>query len=152
MREPILLALLQSLHVPKGAWQDMSMDFMEGLAKYEGSNAILVVVDRFIKYAHFIPLTHPFQAKQVAMAVMDVVVTLHGMTRSNVTDRDMIFTSSFWRELFRLSHTSLLTSTTYHPQMDRQTERVNQCLEMFLKCNVHHTPRKWKSWLPLAEF
>jgi hypothetical protein len=43
-------------------------------------------------------------------------------------------------------------STSYHPQMDGQTERVNQCLEAYLQCTVNACPRKWKDWLPLAEF
>jgi hypothetical protein len=43
-------------------------------------------------------------------------------------------------------------STAYHPQMDGQTERVNQCLETFLRCFVSACPRKWKSWLALVEF
>ena len=42
-------------------------------------------------------------------------------------------------------------SSAYHPQTDGQTERVNQCLEMYLRCAVHETPRQWKTWLPLAE-
>ena len=37
------------------------------------------------------------------------------------------------------------------PQTDGQTERVNQCLEMFLRCSVHNSPKEWKSWLSLAE-
>lgn len=40
----------------------------------------------------------------------------------------------------------------YHPQTDGQTERVNQCLEMYLRCSVQKTPTKWKAWLALAEF
>jgi hypothetical protein len=112
----------------------------------------LVVVDRFSKYAHFTALKHPFTAPQVAQVVLDVVVRLHGMPMSIVSDRDKIFLSTFWKELFRVYDTTLMTSTAYHPQMDGQTERVNQCLEMFLKCFIHDTPRKWKGWLPLAEF
>jgi hypothetical protein len=74
------------------------------------------------------------------------------MPTSIVSDRDKIFTSSFWKELFKLTNTILLTSTAYYHQIDGQSERVNQCLEMFLRCSVHNNPRKWKSWLPLAEF
>jgi hypothetical protein len=144
--------LLQPLPIPKGAWQDISMDFIEGLSRSEGYNYILVAVDRFLKYAHFIPLTHPFTAQKVAKVMLDVVVRLHGMPVSIVSDRDKIFTIHFWKELFRLSNTTLITSTAYHSQTDGQTERVNQCLEMFLRCSVHNTPRQWKSWLPLAEF
>jgi hypothetical protein len=48
--------------------------------------------------------------------------------------------------------TKLLLSTAYHPQSDGQTERVNQCLEMYLRCATHDSPTKWKLWLPLAEF
>jgi hypothetical protein len=88
-------------------------------------NSILVVVNRFSKYSHFIPLKHPFSAKNVAQQILDVMVRLHGMLASVVSDRNKIFTTNFWRELFRLSNTKLITSTPYHPQIDRQTERVN---------------------------
>jgi hypothetical protein len=128
------------------------MDFIEGLPKLAEANNILVVVDRFSKYTHFIPLSHPFTAKQVAQVILDVIVRLHGMPTSMVSDMDKIFTSSFWKELFKLTNTTLLTSTAYHHQIDGQSERVNPCLKMFLRCSVHNTPRKWKSWLPLAEF
>jgi hypothetical protein len=46
---------------------------------------------------------------------------------------------------------TLTTSTTYHPQTDGQSERVNQCLEMFLRYAVYQAPKKWKKWLPQAE-
>ena len=43
-------------------------------------------------------------------------------------------------------------SSAYHPQLDGQTERINQCLEAFLRCYVHACPRQWSSWLDVAEF
>jgi len=111
-----------------------------------------VVVDRFSKYAHFIPLSHPFSAPQVAQAFFDNIYRLHGLPTHIISDRDKIFTSLFWRELFRLSHTTLAMSSAYHPQTDDQTERVNQCLETFLRCFVSSCPRKWIKYVTLAEF
>ena len=127
------------------------MDFVEGLPVVEGYSAILVVVDRLTKYAHFLPLKHPYTAQSVAKLLLGQVIRLHGFPTTIVSDRDKIFLSSFWRELFKLHGTQLLMSTAYHPQTDGQMERVNQCLEMFLRCAVYDQPKQWKTWLPLAE-
>jgi hypothetical protein len=144
--------LLQPLPVPEGAWRDITMDFVEGLPCSEGYNAILVVVDRFTKFSHFVPLRHPFTAPQVARIFVDSVVKLHGMPHSITSDRDKIFTSNFWKLLFQSLGTKLQFTTAYHPQTDGQSERVNQCLEMFLRCMVQENPKQWCRWLPMAEF
>jgi len=74
------------------------------------------------------------------------------MPTTIVSDRDRIFTSSLWRELFKQADESLSMSTAYHPQSDGQSKRVNQCLETFLRCFVHACPAKWSSWIALAEY
>ena len=73
------------------------MDFVEGLPKSEGFDVIMVVVDRLTKFAHFMPLKHPFTAAQVSRALWDQVVKLHGVPIIIVSDRDSIFTSAIWR-------------------------------------------------------
>lgn len=145
------LGLLQPLPIPDGIWQDLSMDFIEGLPKSEGFSVILVVVDRFTKYAHFIPIRHPYTASSIAQSFMDNVVKLHGLPKTIVSDRDTVFLSHFWTTLFKLYKVDLHFSTAYHPQSDGQTERVNQCVEMYLRCPVQDSPSTWKSWLSLAE-
>lgn len=92
--------LLQPLPVPDHAWQVISMDFIEGLPRSAGFNCIMVIVDKFSKYAHFIGMAHPFTAFQVAQMFMQHVFKLHGLPQSIISDRDRVFTSSLWKELF----------------------------------------------------
>jgi hypothetical protein len=123
------------------------VDFIEGLPKTLGVDYILVVVDKFTHYGHFIALSHPYTAHSVALfhpytahsvalAFLNSVYMLHGLPASIVSHRDPIFTSHFWQSLFKLARVSLHLSSAYHPQSDGQTEQVNQCLEIFLCCFV----------------
>lgn len=107
--------LLQPLPVPDGAWQIITMDFIEGLPKSGQFNYILVVVDKFSKYSHFFPLCHPFSAIDVAQSFMVNVYKLHGLPKFIISDRDKIFTSHFWEQLFLRTGTQLQLSTAYHP-------------------------------------
>ena len=102
---------------------DMSMDFAEGLPKSQGYSVIMVVVDRLTKYAHFVPVKHPYTASSIAQLFMDHIVKFHGLPHSIVSDRDTIFVSTFWKELFKLYRVKLAMSTAYHPQSDGQRER-----------------------------
>lgn len=144
--------LLQPLEVPEGAWQVVTLDFFEGLPSSSNHNCILVIVDKFSKYAHFIRLKHPFSALEVAKVYMNEVYKLHGMPQAMISDRNRIFTSQLWKELFKLSRTDLRMSSAYHPQSDGQTERVNQSVEAYLHCFTQSNPSQWSQWLSLAEF
>lgn len=83
---------------------------------------------------------------------MKEVYRLYGLPQEIISDRDKIFLSRFWKGVFKHMGTKLSMSTAYHPQSDGQTERVNRCLETYLRCMVFHNPRNWSKWLALAEF
>lgn len=71
--------LLASLPILEGAWQMVTLDFIEGLPKFATYNCILVMVDKFSKYAHFLPLSHPFTVMQVAVTFLNNAFKLHGL-------------------------------------------------------------------------
>ncbi|GJY25612.1 reverse transcriptase [Tanacetum coccineum] len=129
----VTIKKLGSLFYWKGLkkMKEISMDFIEKLPTSHGKSVILVVVDRLSKYAHFIPLAHPFTASQVAQVFLDQVYKLHGLPESIV---------------------KLKLSTAYHPQTDGQTEVVNRSLGCYLRCICGDKPKEWIKWLPLAEF
>ncbi|KAL6331615.1 hypothetical protein AAG906_011555 [Vitis piasezkii] len=124
--------LLQPLPIPCQVWDDITMDFIDGLPRSDGKTSIMVVVDRLSKSAHFIAIAHPYTAKTIANKFVEWVVKLH--------------------EFLKLSGTKLRMTSAYHPQSDGQTEVVNRCIEQYLRCFVHHKPRHWNSLLPWAEY
>lgn len=78
--------LLQPLPVPHQAWTHISMDFIEGLPTSMGKQVILVVVDCFSKYSHFLALKHPYTASSVTNLFLDQVYKLHSLRVSIVSD------------------------------------------------------------------
>lgn len=147
-----LPVLLQPLPVPSQAWHTISLDFIEGLPKSNSWDTILVVIDKFSKYDHFIPLSHPYTTLSVAQVFINNVYKLYGLPSFIISDRGRIFASTLWKELFKLTDTTLNMSSSYHPQTDGQTKRLNQCLETYLRCLVQACPSKWSQWLSLAEY
>jgi hypothetical protein len=142
--------LLDPLPIPQAKWSEISMDFTEGLPKLKGKDVVLAVVDRLTKYSHFIALAHPYNVQKIADLFMKNIIKLHGPPSVITSDRDPIFTSKLWQEIFNALKISLHFTTAYHPEADGQTERV--CLEQYLRCMAFNEPKKWSDWLAAAEW
>ena len=113
------------------------MDFIVGLPRTQsGYDSIWVIVDRLTKVAHFILVKESYRRAQLVELYMSQIVCLHGVPKIIVSDRGTQFTSRVWKRLHESMDTRLNFSSAYHPQMDGQTERVNQILEDMLRACV----------------
>ncbi|TYK22323.1 uncharacterized protein E5676_scaffold1428G00330 [Cucumis melo var. makuwa] len=124
------------------------MDFITYLPKVGDFEGILVIIDRFSKYATFIPTTKQCSAEMIAQLFFKHVVKLWGVPTSIVSDTDGRFIGSFWTELFSFLGTTLNISSSYHPQTDGQTERFNCMLEEYFS---HFVNARQKNWVQLEE-
>lgn len=144
--------LLEPLPIPDRPWQSVSMDFISGFPKVDACKSIMVVVDRFSKYAVFIPASHACPADEAARLFFKHVVKYWGLPEDIISDRDTRFTGRFWTALFELLGSDLKFSTANHPQTDGQTERVNALLEEYLRHYATASQSNWVELLDTAQF
>jgi hypothetical protein len=102
--------------------------------------------------AHFIPVKTTYSGPQVAELYMSRIVYLHGVSKKIVSDRRTQFTSRFWKRLHETLDTQLRSSSAYHPQIEGQTEGINQILEDILRACALQYGRSWDKSLLYAEF
>jgi hypothetical protein len=145
--------LLQPFKIPPWKWEEISMDFIVGLPTTQYRyDSIWVIVDCFLKVAHFIPVKTTYKGAKLAELYIARIVCLHGVPKKIVSDRGTQFTSRFWEKLHEAMDTRLNFSSAYHPQMDGQTERVNQILEDMLRACALKDCKSWDKCLPYVEF
>ena len=112
----------------------------------------MMVVDSVSKQAYFI-LTHTtVTAEGAARLFLYQVWKLHGLPKCVISDCGPQFVAHFTRELYRLLGIKLASSTAWHPQTDRQMERINQELDQYLRLFVNKWQDNWYDLLPMAEF
>ena len=157
---------LEPIPVPGRSWGSISLDLITDLPpskrsgdfpdKKGGStptyDAELVIVDRLTKEVEFIPVRKDMTSKQFAHVFLKHVFSKHGMPDDITSDRAALFTSEFWETFSELVGTKRKISTSFHPQTDGLTERMNATLECYWRTFVNFEQNNWADWSDLAEF
>jgi len=144
--------LIKPNEAPDRPWKSIAMDLITDLPKSEGHDAILIVIDRLTKMAHFLPCSKEIDWRQFSEIFMREIFRLHGLPKDIITDRGSIFTSDLWKETTKQLGIERRLSTAFHPQTDGQTEWTNSTLEQYHRAYVNYPQDNWKELLPMAEF
>jgi len=104
----------------------------------QGYDTIFIVCNCFSKIAHFIATTEKTLAEELARLFRDYIWKLHGLPKSIILDREVQFVVGIMKELNKLLEIQIKLSTAYHPQTDKQMERINQELEQYLRVFINY--------------
>jgi len=143
---------LQPLSILDAWWDILSVNFVVKLLESSGHNAVMMVVDAVSKRVHFIPTHTMVTAEGAAQLFLHHVWKLHGFPKCVVSDCGPQFVALFTKELYRLLGIGISSSTAWYPQMDGQTECVNQELDQFLRLFVNERQDNWYDLLSIVEF
>ena len=143
---------LQPLDIPNMPWVDVSADFIIDLPLSNSYDSILVVVDRFSKEVEFIPCNKTVTTLEMAKLYLFHVWKNHGLPCTIVSDCGPQFASQVMKDLCKCLRIISKLSTTHHPQMDGQTERMNHDLQQYLHIFTAEKQNEWADWITLAQF
>jgi hypothetical protein len=145
--------LLRSLEIPDRNWECVSMDLITQLpVSTAGKDAIVVFVDKLSKMVRLAATTTTVNAEGFAHLFIDNVFRSHGFPKKIVSDRDARFTGNFLTEVTKQLKIQQAFSTSFHPQTDGQTERMNRTLEDMLRHYVNPYQNDWDEYLTVVEF
>ena len=143
---------LQPLEIPATPFEDISLNLITRLPSSNHKDAILVVVNKLMKYAHFIATTAKISALEVATLLFKRIVKHFGLPTRIIGDHNPRWTSSVWKALTQLFRTWLPLSTSRHPQMDGQMEVMNQHLKTMVWAYIKPNQKDWPQWLDMLQF
>ena len=129
-------SLLNPQSVPSYPWESIGMDFVSPLPESGNWNglfdSIVVVICLLTSMVHLIPSHTNYNTSQLAELMFKHMYKLHGLPKNIISDRDVLFTSTFWGQLHCLIGTKLQLSSAYHPQSDGSTEQANRTITQML--------------------
>ena len=101
---------------------------------------------------HLVPSQTNNNASQLAELMFEHVYKLHRLLKAIISDRDVLSTSTFWKQLHRLIGTKLQLSSAYLPQSDGATKQANCTITQMLQQCIHLNQKDWMTKLLAIEF
>jgi hypothetical protein len=148
--------LLNPLNIPSEPWESIGVDFVGPLplsSNRDGEfDSITVIICLMTAMVEIIPSRTNYKAPEIAELMFEHVYKHHGLPKTIVSDRDVLFTSTFWGHLNALIGIKLKMSSAYHPQMDGATERANRTITQMLRQCINPNQKDWVSKLPTIQF
>ena len=134
-------------------FQQLSVDLVTGLPPSHGFDSLMVMVNHgLLKGVILTPCNKNIDTKEVAELFVNNVFLHFRLHNYLISDQGPQFTSTFSTELAHILGYDLKLSTTYHLQMDREMEQVNQEVEMYLRMFCQGHPNKWSEFSPMVKF
>ncbi|KAL0148225.1 hypothetical protein M9458_056457 [Cirrhinus mrigala] len=144
--------LLQRLPIPQRPWSHLSIDFVTDLPSSNEFTTVLVIIDRFSKSCHLIPLKGLPTAMETALALFNHVFRVYGLPEDIVSDRGTQFTSQVWKAFCKQLDINISLTSGYHPQSNGQVERLNQEISRYLRTYCSREQHRWSEFFPWAEY
>jgi transposase InsO family protein len=129
------------------------MDLITDLPESNGFNSILVIADhRLTKGIILTPCNKTITAEIVSNILFDKLFTKYGRPNKMISDWGPQFVAEPFQDCLRRMGIEPAPSTTFHPQTDGATERVNQEIQVYLSIYCTMNPETWAKMLSTVEF
>jgi hypothetical protein len=145
--------LLSPLELPYTPWISIAMDFITDLPLSKDCDELWVIINRFTKMAHFIPLKKEQKMAEHLVKIFAYKIwRFHSILIDIISDHDSQFMFTKWKQFRGILGLQPQMSTSFHPQTDGQTERINEMIEVYLWSFINYEMDNWVRLLPIAEF
>ena len=127
----------------------MQIDHQKICMTDSGYNQVVVMIDRFTKYAEAVPCLTP-SAEETCDHLINTWIARHDCPMTFQSDKGTILVGELTKELMRRSQVAQAHSTTYHPQTNGLMERQNRTLVSMLRIYCSRYIAEWDKYLPQA--
>lgn len=143
--------MLHPLPIPSRPFEHVHLDFMSNLPVSNGYDSVLILVDRFSKFAYFLPCTTTITAQETAELLLRNVFCTHDLPKIIISDRDPRFISETWKSLWQRLGSRIQLTTAYHQSANGQAEKTVQILQTMLRGVISPSDLDWSEWLYVAQ-